>query len=42
MYNEVNYFIGRKGIVDIAKGTDHATLQAMTFTSDYQPVPLQK
>ena len=42
MYNEVNYFIGRKGIVDIAKGTDNATLQAMTFTSDYKPVPLQK
>ena len=42
MYNEVNYFIARKGLVDIAKGTDNATLQAMTFTSDYKPVPLQK
>ena len=42
MYNEVNYFVARKGIVDIAKGTDNATLQAMTFTSDYKPVPLQK
>lgn len=42
MYNEVNYFVARKGIVDIAKGPDNATIQAMTFTSDYQPVPLQK
>ena len=42
MYNEVNYFIARKGITDIAKGTDNATLQAMTFTADYKPVPLQK
>ena len=42
MYNEVNYFIARKGITDIAKGTDNATLQAMTFTADYNPVPLQK
>ena len=42
MYNEVNYFVARKGITDIAKGTDNATLQAMTFTADYNPVPLQK
>lgn len=42
MYNEVNYFVARKGITDIALGTDNATLQAMTFTSDYSPVPLQK
>lgn len=42
MYNEVNYFVARKGITDIAKGTDNATLQAMTFTADYSPVPLQK
>ena len=42
MYNEINYFVARAGITDIAKGTDNATLQAMTFTSDYKPVPVQK